>query len=131
MKKYLNITMKDALEKYSEGDSSICCLRPSSNGRPVMWTLEEIFNNAVFFEVKSDESVVRNHNEEIRSVIQDSNIEANGDVTAERDSCLSNKRIRIDLGKMKAVKTAGWSRKQVAEELKCSMPSVNKYWNRL
>lgn len=131
MEKYLNITMKDALEKYSKGNSSICCLRPSSNGRQVMWTMDEIFDGAIFFEVQSDSQEINISNQEIHQLVEDSHLEANGDVTAEGDSILSNKRIRIDLGKMKALKVAGWSKREVAEELKCSMPSVNKYWNKI
>lgn len=131
MEKYLNITMKDALEKYSKGNSSICCLRPSSNGRQVMWTMDEIFDGAVFFEVESDSRETKISNYKIHASVEESHLESNGDVTVEGDSILSNKRIRIDLGKMKALKAAGWSKREVAEELKCSMPSVNKYWDKI
>ena len=36
---------------------------------------------------------------------------------------------RIDVPKLKALKDAGWKRKAVAEEMRCSLATVNKYWN--
>lgn len=55
----------------------------------------------------------------------------NGDVYVNTDDKERKKRVRIDLGKLKSLKDAGWKQKDVAEELHCSIQSVRNYWNKV
>lgn len=70
-------------------------------------------------------------NQSLHSKIQESYMTPAGDVHVETDDCQKKRKIRIDLGKLKSLKDAGWKRKDIAEELHCSLPTVNKYWHRV
>lgn len=35
----------------------------------------------------------------------------------------------VDIGKIQALKNAGWSQKDVADDLKCSISTVRLHWN--
>ena len=43
---------------------------------------------------------------------------------------VQSRKLKIDLGKMFALKQAGWSRAQVADDLNVSYQTVSKYWNK-
>lgn len=55
-------------------------------------------------------------------------------VVSEEDTTKQSARgrkIQVDLGKMRSLKNAGWSKKDIAEDLKCSMNTVYKYWSKI
>lgn len=70
-------------------------------------------------------------NEDLHTKITGSQMANNGDVYVHTDDKERKKRVRIDLGKLKSLKDAGWEQKDVAEELHCSIQSVRKYWNKV
>lgn len=70
-------------------------------------------------------------NQHLQDQIIESYMTPAGDVHVETEDCQKKRKIRIDLGKLKSLKDAGWKRKDIAEELHCSLPTVNKYWNRV
>lgn len=70
-------------------------------------------------------------NQSLHSKILESYMTPAGDVHVETDDCQKKRKIKIDLGKLKSLKDAGWKRKDIAEELHCSLPTVNKYWHRV
>lgn len=43
---------------------------------------------------------------------------------------VQSRKLKIDLGKMFALKQAGWSRSQVADDLNVTYQTVSKYWNK-
>lgn len=43
---------------------------------------------------------------------------------------VQSRKLKIDLGKMFALKQAGWSRAQVADDLNVTYQTVSKYWNK-
>lgn len=43
---------------------------------------------------------------------------------------VQSRKLKIDLGKMFALKQAGWSRAQVADDLDVTYQTVSKYWNK-
>lgn len=70
-------------------------------------------------------------NEDLHIKITESQMTNNGDVYVDTDDKERKKRVRIDLGKFKSLKDAGWKRKDIAEELHCSIGTVNNYWNKV
>mgnify|MGYP002319472495 CR=1 FL=1 len=70
-------------------------------------------------------------NEDLHTKITGSQMANNGDVYVHTDDKERKKRVRIDLGKLKSLKDAGWKQKDVAEELHCSIQSVRNYWNKV
>lgn len=70
-------------------------------------------------------------NEDLHTKITGSQMTNNGDVYVDTDDKERKKRIRIDLGKFKSLKDAGWKRKDIAEELHCSIGTVNNYWHKV
>lgn len=68
-------------------------------------------------------------NEDLHTKITGSQMTNNGDVYVDTDDKERKKRVRIDLGKFKSLKDAGWKRKDIAQELHCSIGTVNNYWN--
>lgn len=43
---------------------------------------------------------------------------------------VQSRKLKIDLGKMFALKQAGWSRAKVADDLNVTYQTVSKYWNK-
>lgn len=70
-------------------------------------------------------------NEDLHTKITGSQMTNNGDVYVDTDDKERKKRVRIDLGKLKSLKDAGWKQKDVAQELHCSIQSVRNYWNKV
>lgn len=70
-------------------------------------------------------------NEDLHTKITRSQMTNNGDVYVATDDKERKKRVRIDLGKLKSLKDAGWKQKDVAQELHCSIQSVRNYWNKV
>lgn len=70
-------------------------------------------------------------NEDLHIKITGSQMTNNGDVYVDTDDKERKKRVRIDLGKFKSLKDAGWKRKDIAQELHCSIGTVNNYWNKV
>lgn len=110
------------------GDISVCFIEdgPSDlkheikDTKPIP-TTSETTKDA---ETKSNVSTVELHKEE-KSWVPPSLTYAED----ERRKVQSRK-LKIDLGKMFALKQAGWSRAQVADDLNVTYQTVSKYWNK-
>ena len=150
------ISKEDALKRYLEGED-IQVLRPTTNGRLAMWSLNELFQGSRFLvesNNKKSVSLVMNledpgfensikdlfehsssadqtSNEDIHQQIQGSELTHKGDCIIDTEDKPRKRRIRIDLGKLKSLRDAGWKQKDVAEELHCSIQSVRNYWNKV
>lgn len=150
------ISKEDALRRYLDGED-IQVLRPTQNGRLAMWSLNELFQGSRFlvesnnnksihgvikledpgfeniiedlFEYSS--SADQTSNEDIHQQIQGSELTKNGDCIIDTEDKPRKRRVRIDLGKLKSLRDAGWKPKDVAEELHCSIQSVRNYWNKV
>lgn len=150
------ISKEDALRRYLDGED-IQVLRPTQNGRLAMWSLNELFQGSRFLvESNNKKSVHRvikledpgfentiedlfEHwssadpasNEEIHQQIQGSELTRDGDCIIDTEDKPRKRRVRIDLGKLKSLRDAGWKPKDIAEELHCSIQSVRNYWNKV
>ena len=150
------ISKEDALRRYLDGED-IQVLRPAQNGRLAMWSLNELFQGSRFLiesnNTKSIHGVIKledpgfeniiedlfehsssadqTSNEDIHQQIQGSELTKNGDCIIDTEDKPRKRRIRIDLGKLKSLRDAGWEQKDVAEELHCSIQSVRNYWNKV
>lgn len=150
------ISKEDALKRYLEGED-IQVLRPTTNGRLAMWSMSELFQGSRFLvesnNKKSIHGVIKledpgfeniiedlfehsssadqTSNEDIHQQIQGSELTQKGDCIIDTEDKPRKRRIRIDLGKLKSLRDAGWKQKDVAEELHCSIQSVRNYWNKV
>ena len=145
------ISKEYALKRYLEGED-IQVLRPTTNGRLAMWSMSELFQGSRFLvESNNKKSVstppvthvgdpgfehtsITDHtsNEDIHQQIEGSELIQKGDCMVSLIEDKSRKRrVRIDLGKLKSLRDAGWKQKDVAEELHCSIQSVHNYWNKV
>ena len=159
------ISKEYALKRYLEGED-IQVLRPTTNGRLAMWSLNELFqgskflvnscnkeslmkpegiaipttksevdlNDPRFTNIRDDlfesspNTLTSVSNEDLHTKITGSQMTQQGDVILETDDKERKRRVRVDLGKFKSLKDAGWKRKDIAEELHCSIGTVNNYW---
>ena len=150
------ISKEDALKRYLEGED-IQVLRPTTNGRLAMWSMSELFQGSRFLvesnNKKSVHEVIKledpgfeniiedlfehsssadqTSNEDIHKQIQGSELTQKGDCIIDTEDKPRKRRVRIDLGKLKSLRDAGWKQKDVAEELHCSIQSVRNYWNKV
>lgn len=150
------ISKEDALKRYLKGED-IHILRPTTNGRLAMWSMSELFQGSRFLiesTNKKSVSPVNNledlgfqniiedlcehpnsaehtSNADIHQEIQGSELTQAGDCIIDIDDKPRKKRVRIDLGKLKSLRDAGWKQKDIAEELHCSVQSVRNYWNKV
>ena len=150
------ISKEDALKRYLEGED-IQILRPTTNGRLAMWSMSELFQGSRFLvesnNKKSIHEVIKledpgfkniiedlfehssntdpTSNEDIHQQIQGSELTQTGDCIIDTEDKPRKRRVRIDLGKLKSLRDAGWKQKDVAEELHCSIQSVRNYWNKV
>ena len=150
------ISKEDALKRYLKGEA-IQVLRPTTNGRLAMWSMIELFQGSRFLvesnNKKSIHGVIKledpgfenmfedlfehsssadqTSNEDIHQQIQGSELTQKGDCIIDTEDKPRKRRIRIDLGKLKSLRDAGWEQKDVAEELHCSIQSVRNYWNKV
>ena len=150
------ISKEDALKRYLKGED-IQVLRPTTNGRLAMWSMSELFQGSRFLvesnNKKSIHEVIKledpgfeniiedlfehsssadqTSNEDIHQQIQGSELTQKGDCIIDTEDKPRKRRIRIDLGKLKSLRDAGWKQKDVAEELHCSIQSVRNYWNKV
>lgn len=150
------ISKEDALKRYLKGED-IQVLRPTTNGRLAMWSMSELFQGSRFLvesnNKKSVHGVIKledpgfeniiedlfehsssadqTSNEDIHKQIQGSELTQKGDCIIDTEDKPRKRRIRIDLGKLKSLRDAGWKQKDVAEELHCSIQSVRNYWNKV
>lgn len=150
------ISKEDALKRYLKGEA-IQVLRPTTNGRLAMWSMSELFQGSRFLvesnNKKSIHGVIKledpgfeniiedlfehsssaehTSNEDIHQQIQGSELTQKGDCIIDTEDKPRKRRIRIDLGKLKSLRDAGWEQKDVAEELHCSIQSVRNYWNKV
>ena len=150
------ISKEDALKRYLEGED-IQVLRPTTNGRLAMWSMSELFQGSRFLvesnNKKSIHKVIKledpgfeniiedlfehsssadqTSNEDIHQQIQGSELTQKGDCIIDTEDKPRKRRVRIDLGKLKSLRDAGWKQKDVAEELHCSIQSIRNYWNKV
>lgn len=152
------ISKEDALERYLKGED-IQILRPTTNGRLAMWSMSELFQGSRFLIESNNKKSVstppvihvgdpgfeniiedlfehpssaeHTSNEVLHHEIQGSELTQKGDCIIDTEDKPRKRRIRIDLGKLKSLKAAGWKQKDVAEELHCSIQSVRNYWNKV
>ena len=144
------------MKRYLEGED-IQILRPTTNGRLAMWSMSELFQGSRFLvesnNKKSIHEVIKledpgfkniiedlfehssntdpTSNEDIHQQIQGSELTQTGDCIIDTEDKPRKRRVRIDLGKLKSLRDAGWKQKDVAEELHCSIQSVRNYWNKV
>ena len=150
------ISKEDALKRYLEGED-IQVLRPTTNGRLAMWSMSELFQGSRFLVESNNKKSVppvikledpgfeniiedlfehsssadHTSNEDIHQQIQGSKLTQRGDCIIDTEDKPRKRRVRIDLGKLKSLRDAGWKPKDVAEELHCSIQSVRNYWNKV
>lgn len=150
------ISKEDALKRYLEGED-IQVLRPTTNGRLAMWSMSELFQGSRFLvesnNKKSVHGVIKLEDPGFENIIEDlfehsssadqtsnevthqkvtgSELTPKGDCIIDTEDKPRKRRIRIDLGKLKSLRDAGWKQKDVAEELHCSIQSVRNYWNKV
>lgn len=153
------ISKEDALRRYLDGED-IQVLRPTQNGRLAMWSLNELFQGSRFLVNSANKKCITEtedvtmptpgfnnilgdlfesypnidtsvSNKDLHNKITGSQMTHHGDVYVDTNDKERKKRVRIDLGKFKSLKDAGWKRKDIAEELHCSIGTVNNYWNKV
>lgn len=123
----VEIDLKSAIDRYQKGEN-VFLLRPSDKtNHMIMYTLDEIFKSSKFLideNTSMETSVSKNNSDDI-----------DVPVDTDKDTITTPKRtksrVKIDLGKLKALKDAHWTRKQVAEEFRCCYATVNKYWDKV
>ena len=150
------ISKEDALRRYLDGED-IQVLRPTQNGRLAMWSLNELFQGSRFLVESNNKKSIhpvtkledlrfeniiedlfehsssadQTSNEDIHQQIEGSELTQRGDCIIDTEDKPRKRRVRIDLGKLKSLRDAGWKPKDVAEELHCSIQSVRNYWNKI
>lgn len=124
----IEIDLKSAIDRYQKGEN-VFLLRPSDKtNHMILYTLDEIFKSSKFLideNIPIEISASKNNSDDI-DVSLDTDTES-VDNTPKR----TKSRIKIDLGKLKALKDAHWTKKQVAEEFRCCYSTVNKYWDKV
>lgn len=124
----IEIDLKSAIERYQKGEK-VFLLRPSDKtNHMILYTLDEIFKSSKFLideNIPIETSVSQNISDDIDASL-------NTDTEHRVNSLKRTKsRVKIDLGKLKALKDAHWTKKQVAEEFRCCYATVNKYWDKV
>lgn len=124
----VEIDLKSAIDRYQKGEN-VFLLRPSDKtNHMILYTLDEIFKSSKFLideNIPIETSVSQNISDDIdASLNTDTEHRVN---TLKR----TKSRVKIDLGKLKALKDAHWTKKQVAEEFRCCYATVNKYWDKV
>ena len=123
----IEIDLKSAIDRYLKGEN-VFLLRPSDKtNHMILYTLDEIFKSSKFLidENTSMETLVSKNNSDDIDVSLDTDKDT---ITTPKRT---KSRIKIDLGKLKALKDAHWTKKQVAEEFRCCYSTVNKYWDKV
>lgn len=123
----VEIDLKSAIDRYQKGEN-VFLLRPSDKtNHMIMYTLDEIFKSSKFLidENTSMETLVSKNNSDDIDVSLDTDKDT---ITTPKHT---KSRVKIDLGKLKALKDAHWTKKQVAEEFRCCYATVNKYWDKV
>lgn len=122
----IEIDLKSAIERYQKGEN-VFLLRPSDKtNHMILYTLDEIFKSSKFLideNIPIETSVSQNISDDIDASLNTDT--EHGVNTLKR----TKSRVKIDLGKLKALKDAHWTKKQVAEEFRCCYATVNKYWD--
>lgn len=123
----VEIDLKSAIDRYQKGEK-VFLLRPSDKtNHMIMYTLDEIFKSSKFLideNIPIETSVSKNNSDDVAvSLDTDTDI-----ITTPKHA---KSRVKIDLGKLKALKDAHWTKKQVAEEFRCCYATVNKYWDKV
>lgn len=123
----VEIDLKSAIDRYQKGEN-VFLLRPSDKtNHMIMYTLDEIFKSSKFL---IDENISME-----TSASKNSSDDIDVSVDTDKDTITTPKRtksrVKIDLGKLKALKDAHWTKKQVAEEFRCCYATVNKYWDKV
>lgn len=124
----VEIDLKSAIDRYQKGEK-VFLLRPSDKtNHMIMYTLDEIFKSSKFLideNISIETSVSKNNSDDI-------DVSLNTDTESVDNTPKRTKsRVKIDLGKLKALKDAHWTKKQVAEEFRCCYSTVNKYWDKV
>ena len=120
----VEIDLKSAIDRYQK----VFLLRPSDKtNHMIMYTLDEIFKSSKFLidENTSMETSVS------QNIVDDIDVSLDTDKDTITTPKRTKSRIKIDLGKLKALKDAHWTKKQVAEEFRCCYSTVNKYWDKV
>lgn len=124
----VEIDLKSAIDRYQKGEK-VFLLRPSDKtNHMIMYTLDEIFKSSKFLideNIPIETSVSQNISDDIDASLNTDT--EHGVNTLKR----TKSRVKIDLGKLKALKDAHWTKKQVAEEFRCCYATVNKYWDKV
>lgn len=121
----IEIDLKSAIERYQKGEN-VFLLRPSDKtNHMILYTLDEIFKSSKFLidENTSMETLVSKNNSD--------DVDVSLDIDTITTPKHTKSRVKIDLGKLKALKDAHWTKKQVAEEFRCCYATVNKYWDKV
>lgn len=124
----VEIDLKSAIDRYLKGEN-VFLLRPSDKtNHMIMYTLDEIFKSSKFLideNISIETSVSKNK-------LDDIDVSLNTDTeSVDNPPKRTKSRVKIDLGKLKALKDAHWTKKQVAEEFRCCYSTVNKYWDKV
>ena len=124
----IEIDLKSAIKKKKKGEN-VFLLRPSDKtNHMILYTLDEIFKSSKFLideNIPIETSVSQNISDDIDASLNTDT--EHGVNTLKR----TKSRVKIDLGKLKALKDAHWTKKQVAEEFRCCYATVNKYWDKV
>lgn len=123
----VEIDLISAIDRYQKGEN-VFLLRPSDKtNHMIMYTLDEIFKSSKFLvdeNIPIEIPISKNNADDI-----DVSMDTDKDTITTPKHTKS--RVKIDLGKLKALKDAHWTKKQVAEEFRCCYATVNKYWDKV
>lgn len=123
----VEIDLKSAIDRYQKGEN-VFLLRPSDKtNHMIMYTLDEIFKSSKFL-IDKNPSI---ETSESKNNSDDIDVSLDTDIDTITTPKRTKSRVKIDLGKLKALKDAHWTKKQVAEEFRCCYATVNKYWDKV
>lgn len=143
---YSEITKQEALRKYLEGDNTISVICQTKQGTKQLYTLQGLFSNARFLidssvdnleskqldfqDILDKYKIEQTPRNDFKVETEDVEDSSNSGDSGDKENVSTSKktrRITVDVGKLFALKRAGWSQKAIAEELGCSQGTVSRY----
>lgn len=112
------VTLECALHSYINGED-VKVILPMEDGEDRLVSVERMFNEARFLVDKKFTKLNPEVEETIQEVIE---------TTAAPKKEVKKPKLELDMGKVIALRNAGWSVKKIADEMRCSEPTI---WNRL
>lgn len=121
---FKEITQEEALKMNPD---NVIVIKPSQSGRNVVYTLDEILKDSKFFR-KIEESVQLASDTAEKPNSDDTETSNNRcEILDNHESSGEKSKRKIDVGKIYALRDAGWKIKDIAEECRCSIATVANY----